>query len=142
MTIAQALKEKNKRVANIQKGWEKIAKYNSLNEGVERPYSLTNIYESIAIETAALIELKKAIHEASAPVRGDIFALSEYKNIAARIKTIDVSQGPVSERYSSTVTVRSCEFDVKWQDSEIAAIENKIESIQEKLDSFNHTNHI
>ena len=35
MTIAQALKEKNKKVAKIQKIWEKIQRYNSIQEGSE-----------------------------------------------------------------------------------------------------------
>lgn len=142
MTIAQALKEKNKRVASIQKNWDKLNKYNSIPEGAERPYNMAATYEAIAVETAELIKLKHAIHTASAPVREDIFSLSEYKNIAQRLKAVDVSSGPTNERYTSIVTVKVSELGIVWQDSEIAAIESKIESLQEKLDAFNHTNHI
>jgi hypothetical protein len=142
MTIAQALKEKNKKVTALQKLWEKIQKYNSIAEGAERPYSTANLYSQIGEISSELIFLKTRIHAASEPVRADIFALSEFKNIAQRIKNTDCSSGTVTERYSSTTLNKVAELNINWQDHELASIEDKIEAIQEKLDKFNHTTDI
>ena len=142
MTIAQALKEKNKKVATLQKLWERMQKYNSIQEGAERPYSTAEIFAQIGEVSADLILLKTKIHSASELVRSDIFALSEFKNIAQRIKGIDCTTGTHVERYSSTTFQKTAELSITWQDRELAAIEDKIESIQERLDKFNHTTEI
>lgn len=142
MTIAQALKEKNKKVAGIQKIWEKIHRYNSIHEGSEKPYSTAELYAKMEAEVSSLIKLKTQIHTASEPVRSMIFELSELKSIIQRVKSINTTNGTFRERYDNTASVMIAELDIMWQDAKIEEIENKIESIQEKLDHFNHTTEI
>lgn len=142
MTIAQALKEKNKKVAKIQKLWEKIHRYNSTQEGSERPYSSKELYEIVEQEITNLVELKTRIHEASAPIRKEIFALSEMKSFIQKVRSINTTQGVYRDRYDSTTSVMVAELDIKWQDATIELIEEKIEASQEKLDQFNHTTQI
>jgi len=139
MTIAQALKEKNKKVAKIQKLWEKIHRYNSIQEGSERPYSTSELFQQVHAEVGLLVELKTKIHEASSPVRGDIFSLSEMKNFVQRVKSVSTTQGAFRDRYESTTSIMVAELDIKWQDAKIEELEEKIEKLQEKLDQFNHT---
>jgi hypothetical protein len=142
MTIAQALKEKNKKVAKIQKIWEKINRYNSIHEGAEKPYSTAELFDQVQEEVGSLIGLKKKIHEASAPVRGDIFTLSEMKNFVQRVRSVNTTQGTHRDRYDNTSTTMIAELDIKWQDAKIEELEESIEKLQEKLDQFNHTTHI
>ncbi len=142
MTIAQALKEKNKKVAKIQKIWERINRYNSIQEGADRPYSTADLFAQVHAEVESLVELKTKIHEASAPVRRDIFSLSEMKNFVQRVRSVNTTHGVYKDRYESTSSVLNAELDIKWQDSKIEEIEEKIENLQEKLDQFNHTTHI
>jgi DNA repair ATPase RecN len=142
MTIAQALKEKNKKVAKIQKIWDKIQRYNSIQEGSERPYSTTELFGQVHAEVAELVELKTKIHEASSPVRSDIFTLSEMKNFIQRVRSVSTVKGVHRDRYESTSSTMVAELDIIWQDTEIEALEEKIEKLQEKLDQFNHTTSI
>ena len=142
MTIAQALKEKNKKVAKIQKIWDRIQRYNSIQEGAERPYSTAELFGQAHAEVGLLVELKTKIHEASSPVRADIFALSEMKNFVQRVRSVNTTQGVHRDRYESTSSLMIAELDIKWQDAKIEELEEKIEKLQEKLDQFNHTTHI
>ena len=142
MTIAQALKEKNKKVAKIQKLWEKIHRYNSIQEGSERPYSTAELFQQVQAEVGLLVELKTKIHEASSPVRGDIFSLSEMKNFVQRVRSVSTTHGAFRDRYESTTSMMVAELDIRWQDSKIEELEEKIEKLQEKLDQFNHTTQI
>ena len=142
MTIAQALKEKNKKVAGLQKIWEKIHRYNSVHEGAEKPYSTADLYAKLEADLSSLIELKTRIHTASEPVRSLIFELSELKSLIQRVRSINTTNGTFRERYDNTTSVMIAELDIMWQDSKIEEIENKIESTQEKLDHFNHTTEI
>jgi hypothetical protein len=139
MTIAQALKEKNKKVASIQKLWDKIQRYNSIQEGSERPYSSIELFGQVQIEVELLIDLKTKIHEASSPVRRDIFALSEMKSFVQRVRSVNTTQGIYRDRYENTASQMVAELDIKWQDAKIDELEENIEKLQEKLDQFNHT---
>ena len=142
MTIAQALKEKNKKVAKIQKLWDKIQKYNSIQEGSERPYSSTELFGQVQTEVDQLVELKTRIHEASSPVRRAIFALSEMKTFVQRVKVVNTTHGVYRDRYESTTSQMVAELNIMWQDAKIEELEENIEKLQEKLDQFNHTTSI
>ena len=142
MTIAQALKEKNKKIAGIQKIWEKIHRYNSVQEGAERPYSTKDLYLQAERELANLVELKTRIHSASAPVRSLVFELSELKALVQRVRSVSTANGTWREKYENITTIMNAELDILWQDDKVEKIENRIDSIQEKLDTFNHTTEI
>ena len=141
-TIAQALKEKNKKIANIQKLWQRIRSYNSVVDGAERPYDIEETYAAVLRETESLVNLKTSIHQASAQVRREIFYLSELKAMVQHIRSINTTRGQIRDRYSDSTVAQTAIFGVDWQDSEIERIEAEIEAIQEKLDQFNHTTNI
>jgi DNA repair ATPase RecN len=142
MTIAQALKEKNKKVANIQKLWVKIDRYNSVQEGAERPYDITDLFTQVETEITELVKLKAKIHSVSEPIRESIFELSELKNLVQRVKSVDTTNGISRNRFDSTSSLMSAVLDIKWQDEKIESLEAQIEKIQERLDKFNHTQEI
>ena len=142
MNIAQALKEKNKKVANLQKLWTRISRFNSVSTGNPRPYNIDETWREINQEMSELIDLKARIHNASAPVRKDIFAMSELKSLIQGVRGIDTTEGVYQSRYSNESTETTAVLNVAWQDAQIERIEKDIESIQEKLDTFNHTTEI
>jgi hypothetical protein len=143
MTISQALKEKNKRIAKLNKLWDRFRQSNSRLEGTDISYHPVDLWKDINDETAALVELKTKIHVASQPVRSDIFSLSELKSTAHQLRSLNTTKGIIQPRYGeSTPMVMVCDFDTLWKDTNIEALENSIEELQEKLDQFNHTIHI
>jgi len=143
MTIAQALKEKNKVTAKLQKIWHKIASYNSVAEGGEQPYDIAKLWDEHTDETINLVRLKTAIHAASAPVREDIFTLSELKSRAGQVRNLNTTSGNHRDRYSSDAPIKMlAHFGIEWKDAQVDALEKHIDSIQEKLDAFNHTTNI
>jgi hypothetical protein len=142
MTIAQALKEKNKKVAKINKIWTRIASYNSVIEGSEKPYDSDKLWEEYNREIADLIDLKTRIHLASAPVRKDIFALSELKSKIQNMRSLNTQDGLLRDRYASEYTEMVAHFSTLWKDEQIELTESMIDSIQEKLDAFNHSTNI
>lgn len=142
MTIAQALKEKNKKIAKIQKLWSRISSYNSVAEGSEKPYDIGRTWDEYNAEISELIKLKTQIHAASAPVRADIFALSEFKTMIGNIRSLNTTNGKYRDRYSDDMIDMEAHFGIDWKDSQMEAFEANIEALQEKLDTFNHTHHI
>ena len=142
MTIAQALKEKNKKVTRLSNLWDRLHRYNVMNDGEDKPYTSKDTWEEINKLTEEIVELKTKIHSASSPVRSSIFMLSELKNKAQRLKGMSVNNGTYKDRYSDTVISQVAEFDVIWKDRMVESIEESIETIQESLDKFNHTTNI
>lgn len=143
MTISQALKEKNKKVSKLGKLWDRFHQSNSRVEGSEISYNATDLWADINVETGELVELKTRIHVASSPVRSDIFALSELKSTAQRLRSLNTQKGMTISRYGNEAPVTMvCDFDTVWKDANIEALENSIEELQERLDQFNHTTSI
>ena len=142
MTIAQALKEKNKKVSKIQKLWSRISQHNSSIEGAEKPYDLEATWEDYNAEVTSLIELKTKIHNASAPVRDQIFTLSELKTKINNVRSLNTTNGRFRDRYADDSLEMEAHFDIKWKDSQMDLIEGQLDAIQEKLDHFNNTTQI
>jgi hypothetical protein len=143
MTIAQALKEKNKKVTKLSQLWDRLHRYNVTTEGDTRPYSSQDTWNDIEKLTTQIVELKTRIHNASEPVRLNIFMLSELKSKAQRLRGMNTNSGTYRDRYSESAPIlQVAEFDVLWKDSMIEQIEARIEETQELLDKFNHTTNI
>jgi DNA repair ATPase RecN len=139
MTIAQALKEKNKRLNQINKLWDRLSTNNSIPEGNEREFNPEALLQQLNDETNAFIELKTKIHLACVPVREKIFRLSELKNFVKRLRRVDTNQGLVVNRYENSSIRYTAALTSAEVDAHIEKIENELESIQEELDQFNHT---
>ena len=139
MNIKQALKLKNKLVAQIKEQYEIAKAHNSIEQGNPRRYSaLTAICEAEKL-SKELAELKTKIHLANAPVYDLIFQMSELKNQIKQLKSIPVEEGKVTERYGSVTSIKEVELDIAQRDTIVKGLENKIEAIQDKLDTHNAT---
>ena len=137
MNIKQALKLKNKLVAQIKEQYDIAKAHNSIEQGNPRRYSALkaiNQAEELSIELA---ELKTKIHLANAPVYDLIFQMSELKNQIKQLKSIPVEEGKVTERYGSVTAIKEVELNIAERDNLVKGLENKIESIQDKLDTHN-----
>ncbi len=137
MNIKQALKLKNKLVAQIKEQYDIAKAHNSIEQGNPRRYSALkaiNQAEELSIELA---ELKTKIHLANAPVYDLIFQMSELKNQIKQLKSIPVEEGKVTERYGSVTAIKEVELNIAERDNIVKALENKIEAIQDKLDTHN-----
>jgi hypothetical protein len=144
MTIKQALKQKNKLVKNIAENTKLMQQHNSVEVGNQRPYSSTQLYKEIQKDTKELASLKAKIHIANTPVMEDIFWMSEMKSTIAALKKMDCTEGKSSRdrfRMESEMVLTS-EISLVSRNQEVKMLEEKIEEIQDKLDTFNATTEI
>lgn len=144
MTVKQALKQKNLLVKKINEDIKKVHAYNSVDEGNTRPYSTKELFNKIIETTKELVDLKTRIHLANGPVYHKIFELSELKNTVSFLKSVDCSEGKVVDRYtrSQEPTIKVAELSVIERDNLVEGFENRIELLQEELDTHNATTHI
>ena len=142
MNVKQALKVKNKLVTEMKAAYGILQKYNSIEEGNPRRYSMTNTLEKIKTLQAELVDLKTKIHKANQPVYDKIFALAELKGMIKELKKVSTEEGKVNERYGSVVSVKEVELNVTDIDAAIAVLESQIEGLQNELDVHNATTQI
>jgi hypothetical protein len=144
MTIAQGLKEKNKVVTKLSKLYTRFQQNNSVATDAKRVYEPKKLWEEILVEEVKLVSLKTSIHKASEPVRSDIFTQSELKNRISQLRRVSTQSGTVRDRYShgENPVIFDAVFGAEWIDTSVEELEKQIETIQEKLDSFNHNTQI
>ena len=142
MTVAQALKQKNKLVVELKKQYEIAKKFNSIEAGNPRRYSVQDALDKAAGLTAQLIQLKTKIHLANAPIYGDIFRMAELKGRVKELRKISTDEGKQEGRYGGTPSEKVVEINIAEIDSMISTLESSIEEIQSRLDFHNATTQI
>src|SRR5690242_18086901 len=131
MNIKDALKLKNKLVGQIAAAYDKANRYNSIVEGNDRPYEPKEALEEWKTLSDKLVDLKTKIHKANVPVLDKIFRLSEMKNQAKMIKSLNTLSGQVVERYGSGTTINyTTVINVVEQEKMVKELEEEIEQIQ------------
>jgi hypothetical protein len=145
MTVKQALKEKNKLTKQVQILVARIQKFNSMEEGSVRTYDPKGDMDNLTKTISDLVDLKTRIHKANLGVYDNIFRLSEYKGLVKYLRSIDCSEGKVTDirRFTDTSSiVKTTVFDQVEMDNLITYYESEIEKIQDELDTHNSTQHI
>lgn len=143
MNIAQALKEKNRVAANIQKLLRRAILNNVAEKDSPKDYSSKVALTEAQQEMDKLVTLKTAIHEASASVRKKIFRLSELKGMLGGIEHFPTTGQINKNRTSGDVMSHTvAEITTEAHDKFLDETQKEIDKIQEELDAFNHTTNI
>ena len=141
MTLAKALKIKNRLTQKITRLQQEIQRENSARlddpRKIDVEKSMTELKETIQ----ELIRIKITIFIASTPMRENILKLSELKSEIVFIQSIDTKEGKISD-YTGKETEYSVAYDKIWVKESVESCEKEIDSIQEELDKFNHTTEI
>jgi hypothetical protein len=142
MTVKQALKLKNKLVQELNELQVRLQANNSVIEGNVRNYSSKETLSEIYKKVDELNFIKTKIHRTNSPVYDKIFLLAELKSLVSNLKNLDCTSGIAEDYYSrrsEIPTIKNSEISVVERDSEIKFLENRIEELQEELDTFNST---
>jgi hypothetical protein len=137
MNVKQALKQKNKLVTDLKANFEILKKYNSIEEGNPRRYSMEETLDKITTLSNELVELKAQIHRANAPVYDKIFALAELKGLVKELKKVPTDEGKQVERYGSVQSVKEVELNIVDIQKKVDILSVKIEELQNELDIHN-----
>ena len=142
MNVKQALKQKNKLVADLKAQYEILKKYNSIEEGNPRRYSMAEALDKVTELTNELVQLKAQLHRANQPVYDKIFALAELKGLVKELKKVPTDEGKQDSRYGSVVSVKEVELSIVDIQKRVDNLNVKIEQLQDELDIHNATTQI
>ena len=141
VTLARALKLKKRIIERIEKYEEDITLSNRIIVGNIRDIDVNETMRLKKNLKDILINLKVKIHEAGAPIRHEIFTLSEIKSDINFLKAIPTDHGKVFRR-----NVLMDEGDVEYSviltkadiDKDIKTLQSNIDSLQfDIIDKYN-----
>lgn len=143
MTLARALKHKNRVGERIGKVTHDVATYNSTE--VENPaevdvQKLDKMHREL---TDHLVEVKTLIHEETAPVRSKIFRIGELRRSVVHYKGLQTTHG---KRRGSYGDEKDKEYVAVFRKQDIdrivSELEQEIDGLQDDLDRFNATHSV
>ena len=137
ITLAKALKLKNRLAGRVAKLTTDIQQHNSKQQGADGA-DVPAAYARRAEAVARLVDLKAAISHANRPIQRDIYALAEKKAEIALLAALDTKHGTFKEGYANADVVYVAQLRKADVDARTAALEAEIDALQDKLDGFNH----
>ncbi|MBQ7189474.1 MAG: hypothetical protein IJR99_08685 [Kiritimatiellae bacterium] len=144
VTIARALKEKNRVAGRLAKARDLVNKENSKDKKVPRGINVSETYALAKVLRDRLIAIKSAIAEANEPIVSKIIELDEIKSEIAYLNGLNVKEGKFIEtNYGSRIEL---EIDVIISKQEVldavAALQARADQLQDELDEFNASTRI
>lgn len=139
VTIARALKEKNRVAGRLRKVREQIWKENSGDKRVPRGVDVADLLVQSRVLRDRLIAIKSAIAVANHPIVPKIIELDETKSEIAFFDGLNAKEGVFLEMsYGTKVEV---EFEAVIRKpqvlAEVAELQKKADRLQDELDEFN-----
>lgn len=141
VSIARALKEKNRIAGRLRQALEEVGKENAQDVRIPRGIDVLEMYEQAKQLRARLLATKRAIAEANHAIVGKILELDEVKAQIAFLNGLNVKEGRfVTTRYSETIETEVTAVIQKAQVlKEVEALQKQADALQDELDTFNAT---
>jgi len=140
ITLARALKYKNRLVGKIAAVADTIKRKNSIIKGAEREVDIDDLAALRVKLIKNLVQLKTEINQANGPIISDIFQIAELKSEIVFLNNIDTNHGKANREYYRDAEPIEFEAVIRFGDvEELKTNTNKkIDAYQEKIDKHNH----
>lgn len=142
MNLAQALKAKKKLLKEISDLQSKIQSNNSVMVGSPVYYKTRELMETLNKKVEELTTLKISIQTANIPILGKMYEMAELKSHVQFLRRINTQEGKKLERFQESILEYVSDYKVDEIDRMIKEAEEKIDSLQEEIDQFNHSTNI
>lgn len=139
VSIARALKEKNRVAGRLAKAREIIQQENSKDKSLPRRVDVEATYAEAKMLEARLVAIKSAIAQANNPIVAKIIELDELKSEIAFLNGLNVKEGRFEEVSYGNKIVRDIEAVVGQARvlAEVAELQKRADALQDALDEFN-----
>ena len=140
ITLAQALKEKNRLAGELSRCWTMIARENSKREDAPRVIDVAETYKKIQLFKEKLTELKTKIGLANAGSLERIYRLEECKNELNRLNDIRtdetsdfqaIGEGNYKEYKRTVIFTAAQVYEMREK------VQQECNELQDELDAYN-----
>jgi hypothetical protein len=138
VTLAKALKIKNRQTASLATLQRKVSANNSYLVGSEPDFDSKAAYEELQEAIDRLVETKSKINEANAPIQPVIYRMAELKGLVKFVRSLNTHRGKVLTGFTGETPLEyAATIDAIFVESEIERIEREIDDLQDRLDAHN-----
>ena len=139
ISLAQALKEKNRIAGEINLLWNAVQKQNSCYEGHKRSIDVNATIERINLYTEKLIELKAKIGKANSGNLENMYALEECKNQIKKYESINADEYiPLfDDDYGELNKKKTCILSASDIFETRTRLQYKCNGLQDEIDAYN-----
>ena len=146
ITLAKALKYKNRLIERIAWTAQQIQQWNSIVDGAEREVDVEQMMEDYDRFVASLITLKVVIVKANGPIQWDIFRMSEVKGQIELFRKLNTRHGKTLNESTWRDEAKEVVYKAVARkaevDESIRRLQTELDEIQDRLDAHNHTTHV
>ena len=140
VSLSKALKLKNKQARRVSDLRKRIEQYNSVAEGVVRPFDIEQTYRELLFATDRLVEIKAAINGANAPIQDKIYRMAELRGLAVFLRNLNPQEGPAQMFYGSgAAPVYTSVLNAAHLEVLLESLEAEIDVMQDEVDTHNAT---
>ena len=137
VSLAKALKIKNKQVKVVKGLQEQVAKYNSIVKGSDNPFDVKAKYQELKAAALKLAKVKAAIQTANAPIQEKIFEMAELRGHLAFLQRLDTKSGNSIFGYQTDVVEFEAVLTALDVEKESEETEARLDQLQDEVDAFN-----
>lgn len=147
MTIARALKEKERVARKLKSARETLSRVNSVMVGLKRPVDAKEVFETVQRLQNRYLEIKKAIAEANAGISAQLTEMLVVRAEKEYYEKLDCREssprGDWEISDNGSRVWRTEEFDVYINEGKrkeiVEALEQRLDDLQDEVDAFNAT---
>lgn len=146
MTIARALKEKNRVAARLGVIRNRIRAENSVESNIKRTFDINVLFQAEQTLYTQLIAIKRAITVANVEIAEKLIEMTELRGKIEWLRSIPTKEGTFQEavRYNDNPIPHTYTAIMSGADAikEIEEVQNRIDTLQDDIDEFNATKRI
>ena len=136
MSLARALKERSRLAGRIKRNFQVIDRENSRISGSPRSFDVRAIYAENRELMEKLIDVKKRIAAANAPIAGKLVEMDELKSMIAYLKGLDTTAEIKHDGYNRDVLYEAV-ISAAEVNAAVEELQKRVETLQDELDEFN-----
>lgn len=142
ITLAKALKLKNRLAGRLSKVQTDIQTYNSVLTEQKDKVDVPGLIKTREEIVDCLVAIKTAIIHANAPIHERLIRQGELRAKIEFLNSVPTRDGQERHGYQNTEITWTATLKKNEVDAQVRACEAEIDSIQDELDQFNHTKKI
>lgn len=142
ISLAKALKLKNRLAGRLSQVVSDIQTYNSVLEEQVGKIDVKGLLEKRNALSQAMVELKIALYKGNTGIQRELYTLAEKKGEIDFYRMLNTRDGSERHGYQNTsvtwvATVKKTEVDAF-----VKQLETEVDSLQDQIDSYNHSTKI
>jgi len=147
VTLARALKLKNRLTGQVLKLGQRAIAHNSFVKNTKSAYDTRVVFQEFCLTQSNLVEVKTKIQLANAPIQEKIIEIGELRSHIALLQGMNVTEGPqFVNRWEDDGTEKTRDYVAaigkEERDLTVAELEAEIDSLQDAIDVHNGTTKI